>query len=61
MNLLPVQEVDLTDEPGRDFTSGELVLVEGRARIQSRSSAPSICRSDAVIIPVRERRIASAW
>jgi hypothetical protein len=58
--VFPLQVVVLLDEPGRDFAGGEFVLVEGRARMQSRATVPSIRRGDAVIFPVRERPVASA-
>jgi hypothetical protein len=58
--VFPLQAVVLLDEPGRDFTGGELVLVEGRARMQSRASVPLVRRGDAVVFPVRERPVASA-
>jgi len=57
--VFPLQAVVLLDEPGRDFTGGDFVLVEGRARMQSRVFVPPIRRGDAVIFPVRERPVAS--
>jgi hypothetical protein len=57
--VFPLQVVTLLDEPGRDFTGGELVLSEGRARMQSRPIVVPLGQGDAVVIPVRERPIAS--
>lgn len=56
----PLQVIVLLDEPGQDFDGGELVLVEGRARMQSRPIVVPFRRGDAVIVPVRERPVASA-
>ncbi len=58
--VFPLQLVVLLDVPGCDFTGGELVLVEGRARMQSRASVVPLGRGDAAIFPVRERPVASA-
>ena len=56
----PLQVVILLDEPGRDFTGGELVLSEGRARMQSRPIVITLAQGDAAVIPVRERPIPGA-
>lgn len=56
----PLQIVMLLDRPEIDFTGGELILVEGRARMQSRPIVVPLRQGDAAIIPVRERPIASA-
>jgi uncharacterized protein len=56
----PLQVVVLLDQPGRDFDGGELVLVEGRARMQSRPMVLRLDQGDAAIIPVRDRPITSA-
>lgn len=58
--VFPLQVVTLLDEPGRDFTGGELVLSEGRARMQSRPIVIPLAQGDAAVIPVRERPVASA-
>jgi hypothetical protein len=58
--VFPLQLAVLLDEPGRDFTGGEFVLVEGRARLQSRAAVAPLRRGDGVIFPVRERPVASA-
>ena len=56
----PLQVVVLLDQPERDFDGGELILVEGRARMQSRPMVVALNQGDAAIIPVRDRPIASA-
>jgi hypothetical protein len=53
--VFPLQVVILLDEPGPDFTGGELVLSEGRARMQSRPVVVPLARGDGAVIPVRER------
>jgi hypothetical protein len=58
--VFPLQVVTLLDAPGRDFTGGELVLSEGRARMQSRPIVVQLAQGDAVVIPVRERPVARA-
>ncbi len=58
--VFPMQVVVLLAQPGEDFTGGELVLSEGRARKQSRAIVVQWNKGDAVIIPVRDRPIASA-
>lgn len=55
-----LQVVILLDRPDEDFTGGELILVEGRARMQSRPILVPLRQGDAAIIPVRERPIAGA-
>jgi hypothetical protein len=58
--VFPLQVVVLLDRPGRDFTGGDLVLVEARARMQSRASVVRLGQGDAAVFPVRERPVASA-
>jgi hypothetical protein len=58
--VFPLQCVVLLDAPGADFTGGDLVLVEGRARMQSRASVLRLNQGDAAIFPVRERPVPSA-
>lgn len=58
--VFPLQLVVLLDRPGRDFTGGELVLTEARARMQSRPMVVPLTQGDAAIFPVRERPVASA-
>ncbi|RVT43783.1 2OG-Fe(II) oxygenase [Sphingobium algorifonticola] len=56
----PLQVIVQLSAPGVDFAGGELVLVEGRARMQSRPIVVPLKQGDAVVIPVRERPVASA-
>lgn len=58
--VFPLQLVVLLDAPGQDFTGGELVLSEGRARMQSRPIVVPLAKGDAAVIPVRERPVQSA-
>ncbi|OYQ37872.1 proline hydroxylase [Sandarakinorhabdus cyanobacteriorum] len=58
--VFPLQLAVLLDAPGRDFEGGEFVLVEGRARMQSRARVVPLRRGDAVVFPVRDRPVASA-
>jgi hypothetical protein len=58
--VFPLQVVILLDAPGRDFTGGELVLSEGRARMQSRPIVVPLGQGDAAVIPVRERPVQGA-
>jgi hypothetical protein len=51
----PLQAVLLLSEPGREFDGGELVLVEQRPRMQSRSMVVRLEQGAAAIFPVRER------
>jgi hypothetical protein len=56
----PFQVIALLDAPQRDFEGGELILVESRARMQSRPVIIPLTRGDAAVIPVRERPIRSS-
>lgn len=58
--VFPLQLVVLLDQPGEDFAGGEFVLVEGRARMQSRAKIVHLRRGDAVVFPVRERPVHGA-
>jgi hypothetical protein len=53
--VFPLQVVILLSEPGRDFTGGELLLVEQRPRAQSRAEIVPLGIGDAAIIPVHHR------
>lgn len=55
----PLQVVVQLSVPGLAFSGGELVLVEGRARMQSRPIIVPLGQGDAVVIPVRDRPVAS--
>jgi uncharacterized protein len=50
--VFPIQVVVLLDRPGEDFTGGELVLVEGRARRQSRAHVVPLVQGEAVAFAV---------
>jgi len=53
--VFPLQVVILLSEPGRDFTGGELLLVEQRPRAQSRAEIVPLGLGDAAIFPVHHR------
>ncbi|HSZ50993.1 MAG TPA: 2OG-Fe(II) oxygenase [Caulobacteraceae bacterium] len=59
-HVFPLQVVALLSQPGKDFTGGELVLTEQRARMQSRAEVVDLGQGDAVIFAVRERPVAGA-
>ncbi|QLC23620.1 2OG-Fe(II) oxygenase [Parasphingopyxis algicola] len=54
-HLFPVQVILLLSEPGADFTGGELIVTEQRARMQARAEIVPLGRGDAAVIAVRER------
>jgi hypothetical protein len=56
-HVFPLQVAILLSEPGRDFTGGEFVLTEQRARMQSRPDVVPLAQGDAVIFPVHHRPI----
>jgi len=58
--VFPLQVAVLLSEPGRDFAGGEFVLVEQRARMQSRPMVVPLRQGDAVVFAVRERPTSSA-
>jgi len=45
----PLQAAILLSEPGKDFTGGEFVLTEQRARMQSRAEVVPLKQGDAVV------------
>ncbi|MCA1749939.1 MAG: 2OG-Fe(II) oxygenase [Parasphingopyxis sp.] len=53
--LFPLQAIVMLSEPEADFTGGELVITEQRARMQSRVEIVPLRRGDAAVIAVRER------
>lgn len=55
--VFPMQTVILLSDPDRDFTGGELMLVEQRPRAQSRGEIVHLRQGDAAIFPVRERPV----
>ena len=56
----PFQLVVMLSAPDRDFVGGEFLLVEQRARQQSRGEAIRLERGDALVFPNRERPVESA-
>ena len=58
--VFPLQVVIGLDAPGRDYTGGELLLVEQRPRAQSRGSAVSLEQGQALVFTTRDRPIPSA-
>jgi hypothetical protein len=59
-HVFPLQATVLLSRPATDFTGGEFVLVEQRARMQSRAEVVPLAQGDAVIFAVRERPVKSA-
>ncbi len=53
--VFPLQVVVLLSAPGRDFTGGEFMLVEQRARMQARGEVVPPEQGDAAIFAVNER------
>lgn len=58
--VFPLQVVVGLDEPGRDYTGGELVLYEVRPRAQSRATVRPLPRGHGVVITTRDRPTPSA-
>ncbi len=56
-HVFPLQAAILLSRPGEDFTGGEFVLTEQRARMQSRPAVVPLSQGDAVIFPVHHRPI----
>jgi hypothetical protein len=59
-HVFPLQATVLLSRPGTDFTGGEFVLVEQRARMQSRAEVVKLSLGDAVIFAVNHRPVNSA-
>lgn len=57
-HVFPLQVAILLNEPERDFTGGEFVLVEQRPRMQSRPEVVRLVRGEGVIFAVRHRPVA---
>jgi uncharacterized protein len=51
----PLQAIVLLDEPEKDFSGGELLVVEQRPRAQSRGSVVALKQGDAAVIAVNHR------
>ena len=56
----PLQVTCVLSEAGKDYTGGELLLVEQRPRAQSRGAAIVLARGEALIFPNRFRPVAGA-
>jgi hypothetical protein len=56
-HVFPLQAAILLSRPSTDFTGGEFVLTEQRARMQSRAEVVPLGRGDAVIFAVREHPV----
>jgi hypothetical protein len=56
----PFQVTVLLSDAGRDFAGGEFVLIEQRARMQSRASVVPLARGEGVIFAVNHRPVAGA-
>ena len=56
----PLQVTVLLSNPELDFAGGEFLLVEHRARMQSRGDAIALRRGEAVVFPTRERPVLAA-
>lgn len=54
-HIFPVQATVLLSAPGTDFSGGEFVLTEQRARRQSRAEVVPLGKGDAVVFAVRHR------
>jgi hypothetical protein len=55
--VFPLQVVIGLDEPGEDYLGGEFVVVEQRARAQSRATVTTIPRGHAVVFTTRDRPV----
>lgn len=53
----PLQVVVGLSRPGEDFTGGEFLLVEGRARMQSQAHVVPLAQGEAVVFPNFERPV----
>jgi hypothetical protein len=58
--VFPLQVVVGLDAPGTDHTGGEFVVVEQRARAQSRATATVIGKGEALVFTTRDRPVRSA-
>ena len=56
----PLQAAFLLDQPGRDFSGGELVLTEQRPRMQSRVNVVPLQAGEAAIFAVNHRPVQGA-
>ncbi|MGH9750966.1 MAG: 2OG-Fe(II) oxygenase [Candidatus Polarisedimenticolia bacterium] len=56
----PIQATIALARPGADYHGGEFLLVEQRARMQSRGSAIALDRGTMILFPARERPVRGA-
>jgi hypothetical protein len=56
----PLQLTCVLSQHGRDYTGGEILLVEQRPRAQSRGEVITLERGEAVVFPSRHRPVAGA-
>jgi hypothetical protein len=59
-HVFPLQATVLLSQPETDFTGGEFVLVEQRARMQSRAEVVRLSQGDMVIFAVNQRPVTSS-
>nr|WP_253780121.1 2OG-Fe(II) oxygenase [Goodfellowiella coeruleoviolacea] len=57
--VFPLQVVIGLDEPGVDFTGGEFLMTEQRARAQSRGSSTTLPQGHGLVFTTRDRPVAS--
>lgn len=57
--VFPLQVVIGLDEPGVDFTGGEFLMTEQRARAQSRGYATTLLQGHALVFTTRDRPVRS--
>ncbi|MFF3493029.1 2OG-Fe(II) oxygenase [Streptomyces sp. NPDC002795] len=57
--VFPLQVVIGLDEPGSDFTGGEFLLTEQRARAQSRGYSTTLLQGHALVFTTRDRPVRS--
>jgi uncharacterized protein len=58
--VFPIQATILLSAPEQDFTGGEFLFVEQRARMQSRGEVVPLGQGDAVVFAVNHRPLAGA-
>ena len=58
--MFPLQVVIGLNQPDTDFTGGEFLMVEQRARAQSRGLARTLHQGHGLVFTTRERPVASA-
>jgi uncharacterized protein len=55
--VFPLQALTVLNRPGKDFTGGELVLVEQRPRAQSRAHVVTLRQGAFLLFPTRHRPV----